>query len=306
MVTSLLFSGGVTIMAECIETIQIESFDSHIADDVKLRAINALEDGKVVYFPKLSFQLNTQEMQFLSPESVDPKSKNISYDINSDKLGGTTFSGDQAKKLKEMMNRYALQSRSFMEKLFPHYVENLTQARTSFRPVEIAGRVSSYRKDDTLLHVDSFPATPVKGKRIMRFFTNVNHQDKPRIWKVGEPFHNVVQKFGENINRPIPGLAFLLKLLGITKDYRSLYDHYMMYMHDMMKGDKDYQKKVQQKEIHFPPGSTWIVYTDQVSHAALSGQHVFEQTYYLPVEGLLNIETSPLRILERFYGKKLT
>lgn len=292
-------------MQEVLETIDIESFDSHLSSEIKQKAIHTLEQGKVVYFPKLTFKLNADELRFLSHEMVDPKSKNISYDVNNDKLAGTTCKDLDAQKMKEMIRRYALQSRSFMEKLFPIYTPNLNQARTSFRPVEIAGRKSSYRKDDTLLHVDSFPATPVKGRRIMRFFTNVNPNGQARVWKLGEPFPNVVQKFGEKLKKPIPGLAWLLKSIGVTKDYRTLYDHYMMHMHDMMKGDKDYQKNVTQYEIKFPPGSTWIVFTDQASHAALSGQHVLEQTYYLPVEGLDNPETAPLRILERFYGQKL-
>ncbi len=59
------------------------------------------------------------------------------------------------------------------------------------------------------------------------------------------------------------------------------------------------------QEIHFPPGSTWIVYTDQVSHAAMSGQYVFEQSFYLPIHGLKNESTSPLRTLEHFLNCKL-
>ncbi len=292
-------------MQEVLETFNIESFNSPITEENQKRAIQALEQGKVVYFPHLPFKINSEEACFLSPEIVDPKSKNISYDVQKDLLGGSTCRDMEAKNLKEMLRRYALQSRSFMDRLFPHYTPHLNQARTSFRPVEIAGRKSSYRKDDTLLHVDAFPATPVKGKRIMRFFTNINHKGQPRVWKLGEPFPQVVQKFGKTLKTPIPGLAWFLKTVCITKDYRTLYDHYMMHMHDTMKGDQHYQKNVSQHEILFPPGSSWIVFTDQASHAALSGQHVLEQTYYLPVEGLDNPETSPFRILERFYGKKL-
>lgn len=292
-------------MQEVLESLGIESYEAPIAKEIKEKAINALEQGKVVYFPKLPFDLKSDEMQFLTHTIVDPKTKNISYDINNDRLNGTLCKELEAQKLKEMIRRYALTSRSFMEKLFPQYIPHLNQARTSFRPVEIAGRSSSYRKDDTLLHVDSFPATPVKGRRILRFFTNINPNGQARIWRLGEPFSNVVQTFGERINKPFPGSSWLLKKVGITKDYRSLYDHYMMHMHNRMKADQHYQKHVSQHEIHFPPGSTWIVFTDQASHAAMSGQHVLEQTYYLPVEGLDNPETSPLRILERFYGKKM-
>jgi hypothetical protein len=96
-----------------------------------------------------------------------------------------------------------------------------------------------------------------------------------------------------------------MDMFGITKGYRTSYDHYMLNIHDTMKGDNHYQNTVQFDEILFPAGSTWIVYTDQVSHAALAGQHVFEQTFYIPVDGLYDKETSPLRVLERFVKKKL-
>lgn len=293
-------------MKDVLETLDVHSFDKALPNEIKQKAIHALEQGKVIYFPKLSFLLNADELQFLSPHIVAPSSKNISYDIHQDKMGGSSCQGTDAQKLKEMIRRFALQSRSFIDQLFPSYTSHLNQARTSFRPVEIAGRVSSYRKDDTLLHVDSFPATPVKGRRILRFFTNVNPHGHPRVWKLGEPFANVVQKFGKKLKKPLPGLSWLLKTLRITKDYRSLYDHYMMHLHDQMKADQNYQQTVTQYEISFPSGSSWAVFTDQASHAALSGQHVLEQTWYLPVTALNNPETSPLHTLERFYGSKLT
>jgi hypothetical protein len=76
-------------------------------------------------------------------------------------------------------------------------------------------------------------------------------------------------------------------------------------IHNIMKGDQHYQKNVSQQKIEFPPNSTWLVYTDQVSHAALEGQYVFEQTFHLPVQGLKNENTSPLRVLETFLNQSL-
>lgn len=285
---------------------QIKNWETPIPKEVQQKAIQALENGKVVYFPSLPFQLNNSELSLLSPEKVDPKSKNISYDIRSDKLGGAICAATEEEVFKQLIKRYALNSRKLIEKLFPGYSNYLNQARTSLRPVEIAGRKApSYRKDDTLLHVDSFPATPVKGERIMRIFTNVNPAGKPRVWRVGEPFENVVKQFAPKVPFQIPGYSAFMNALGITKGYRTAYDHYMLNIHDKMKGDQKYQQTVQNEEILFPSGSTWIVYTDQVSHAAMAGQHVFEQTFYIPVEGLYDKETSPLRTLERFLNKKL-
>jgi hypothetical protein len=72
----------------------------------------------------------------------------------------------------------------------------------------------------------------------------------------------------------------------------------MLQLHNAMKADDAYQGQVPQQEFHFPAGSTWIVYTDQVSHAAMAGQFTFEQTFYLSGEALAEESTSPLRTLE--------
>ena len=77
----------------------------------------------------------------------------------------------------------------------------------------------------------------------------------------------------------------------------------MLQLHDAMKADQDYQRRAEQVVHDFPAGSTWVCYTDQVSHAALAGQHQFEQTFRLPVARMHDAETSPLRVLERMAGR---
>lgn len=288
-----------------LHTFNITEWDLKASTDIQNQAIESLENGKVLFFPALPFELTKEELILLSPSIIDPKSKNISYNIQNDRLGGTSCQEDQRELLKDMIRRYATTTRHFLRQILPHYDISLIQGKTSLRTVEIEGRKSSYRKDDTRLHVDAFPSNPNHGKRILRVFTNVNHEGKPRVWRTGEPFPDVVAKIAPRVNRPPVGLAWMLKLLGITKDYRSPYDHYMLQIHDSMKGDEEYQKDVPQEEVKFPPGSTWIVYTDQVSHAAMSGQHVLEQTFHLPVEGLKDSSTAPLRVLEKYFSKPL-
>lgn len=290
---------------DLLETIDISTFDTPVSEKIKETAVSALEKGKVIFLPKLSFPLNDDELFFLTPDIVDPKSKNVSYDIRTDRLAGTLCSGLEGAKLKEMIKRYALYSKAFMLSLFPTYQKHLIQARTSFRPVETESRIQSYKKDDTRLHVDAFPSAPTKDKRILRIFTNVNPSGKPRLWRLGEPFADVVKKMGTRTSKPFPGSRFLMQKLKITKDYRTLYDHYMLQIHDRMKEDLGYQKTAPQQEIFFPAGSSWIVYSDQVSHAAMSGQHLLEQTFHLPVSGMLNPLNSPLKVLENYYNQSL-
>jgi hypothetical protein len=97
----------------------------------------------------------------------------------------------------------------------------------------------------------------------------------------------------------------VLEKLHITKSRRSEYDHLMLGLHDGAKADPEYQKTCPQQRIEFPPDCTWIVYTDQVMHAAMSGQHAFEQTFHLPPEALAHPQASPLKVLERIAGRAL-
>lgn len=79
----------------------------------------------------------------------------------------------------------------------------------------------------------------------------------------------------------------------------------MLQIHDSMKGNEHYQKTVQQETVAFPSGSSWIVYTDQVSHAAMSGQHVLEQTFHMPLNSLKVPSTAPLHVMEKHLKKSL-
>jgi hypothetical protein len=163
----------------------------------------------------------------------------------------------------------------------------------------------SWRHDDTRLHVDAFPATPVHGRRLLRFFNNINPHGEPRRWNVGEPFADVATRFFRSLPHYSPLKAQLMALTKITKSTRTAYDHYMLNLHDGMKADLDYQSKVTKTPAAFQPGETWIVYSDQVSHAVLSGRFMLEQTYYVPVGALQYPERSPLRVLERLAGRAL-
>lgn len=263
-------------------------------------AITALENGKVLYFPNLHFEFRSAEEALLTPEILAEGVKNISFNPQSGKIKGAAASKD--KSLSEMatllMVRFFNNSRFLLNNILPHYQGALQIGRTSYRPIEVEGRKTSLLKDDTRLHVDAFPATPNQGKRIIRVFTNVNPHGKPRLWHLGEPFEQVVAQFFPKFKKPILGYRRLLSLLKITKSYRSLYDHMMLTLHDEMKKSMDYQNKVEKTEMPFPAGSTWVVMTDCVSHAALSGQFMLEQTFYLPPSKMKNPEKSPLHVLE--------
>lgn len=285
-------------MDQQLHTLAIEDLYS-LNTDCKKLAVTSLESGKVIYLPSCSFPLQPKEKDAIfSNKLLDGKHKNVSFDYRTKRLGGFHLKHDHenlADTLKSFMARYAEFAKQLIDFILPYYQDHLHWGRTSYRPAEIKGRTSSKRKDDTRLHVDSFPATPVNGKRILRVFSNINPFDVPRVWHLGEPFPEVLKRFAADIPNYSRTHAKLLQLIKATKTLRSAYDHYQLNLHDSMKLCDEYQQTVTKQRIDFPAKSTWIVFTDQVSHAALSGQFLLEQTFYLPVEAMATPELSPLK-----------
>jgi hypothetical protein len=266
--------------------------------------VSALERGDVVYCPRLAFTVEPHERVLFTP-AILGSAKNASYDAGRGRLGGTALTGGDADVLRGLMRRFSDAAHGLVAGACSRYRSAIVRARASFRPAEIAGRTTSWRKDDTRLHVDAFPATPSGGRRILRVFTNVNPDHRPRVWKIGEDFESVAARFGDRLRVPPPGAGALLALLRITRTPRSRYDALMLQLHDLMKGDAAFQADSPQTAVEFPAGTTWMAFTDQVSHAATSGQYQLEQTFLLPIAAMNEPERSPLKILERVKGRKL-
>jgi len=274
------------------------------AETTALDLTGALETGKVVSIPGMNFALSGEELKLLDPRILG-NAKNVSYNPATGKIGGTSCTGQEAEVLNGLIARYSRRAAEVMTTLFPPYRGKFQLLRASLRPAEIAGRKSSWRKDDTRLHVDAFPSQPTNGSRILRVFCNINPVGKPRVWRLGEPFEDVARRFLPGIGRPFPGSARVQQVLRITKGLRSEYDFVMLKMHDAMKADDAYQASIGQTPVLFAPGTIWVCYADSVSHAALSGQHQFEQTVRIPLAAMQDPSRSPLRILERMRGRAL-
>jgi len=264
----------------------------------------SLEAGDVLFFPRLRFSVDPAEESLFTP-AILGSAKNASYDPAADRLGGTSATGSDAATLRAFIRRFSDASAALVEFLFPSYRGQVRRGRASFRPAEIAGRTTSWRKDDTRLHVDSFPATPSGGRRILRVFTNVNPEGRVRSWRIGDDFDAVAARFADRLRPPLPGAGLALALLRVTKTPRSAYDALMLQLHDRMKEDDEFQRTSPQTAVDFPAGSTWLAFTDQVSHAAMAGQYQLEQTFLLPVAAMTEPDRSPLRVLERLKGKRL-
>ncbi|MDN0075629.1 Kdo hydroxylase family protein [Crenobacter sp. SG2303] len=267
--------------------------------------LSGVEEGKVLFFPAFPFSLQADELCWLDPVIADPKRKNISLDPVSGVLHGVLGDAATQSAVRALIQRYFEAANTLIEQLFPEYQGQLRAAPTSLRLHRVETRKSSWRKDDSRLHVDAFPSRPNYGERILRVFMNINPGHEPRVWRVGEPFEAVAAQFLPKLPRQLPGSAALLTALRVTKRRRSEYDHYMLKLHDAMKADLEYQRGCRQQTMPFPPGSGWICFSDQTSHAVMSGQFMLEQTFFLPVSGMVKPERAPLAVLQQQAGRAL-
>ena len=268
-------------------------------------ACDALEHGALVRFPRLRFELMQEELALVAGGLSVRQGKNISRDPDTGRLSGAAPGIAEERTIGGMMARFADLARGLVLGIAPNYGPALKAGRTSFRPVEIAGRpCADWRSDDTRLHTDAFPATPTGGDRILRVFANVDPDGRQRIWRIGESFEKTAATYLPRISPPLPGSARLLHAIGKTRTQRSPYDHYMLRLHDMAKADQAYQTGSPQQEIAFGPG-VWMVFSDQVPHAAMAGRNALECTFYLPPDAQRHPELSPLKVLERLTGRRL-
>lgn len=268
------------------------------------QAIQALEDGKVLYFPRLGFALSPQEQALLRPGLQAEGARNISLDAQG-RLKGVAGDAAVQAATGALISRFSASATSLVNSLFPDYAVYLRAAPASLRPIEVSTRRQSWRADDRRLHVDAFPSRPNRGERILRVFANINPRGEPRSWRIGEPFADMAKRFLPQVRPYSPLQARLLDKLGITKSLRSEYDHLMLQLHDAMKSDDRYQREAPQQAMDFPPGTAWVCFSDQTSHAAMSGQHMLEQTFHLPVDRQYNRDASPLGLLTALAGHSL-
>lgn len=283
----------------------VDNWHGCFAESDQKTALGKIERGQLLYYPQLRFKLSSEEECLFDPNSLKRGAKNISFDPKTHQLTGIDNQYPCKAVLRSLLIRFSQTADQFVKRLFPTYCSHLLLGQTSYRPAQIKERKTSLRKNDRLLHVDAFPSRPNHGKRILRLFCNINPDGEERVWRIGECFVDIAPRYLAKIVPPFPGSRSLLYWLGITKSLRSPYDHFMLQIHDAMKRDADYQARGISHTFPFPAGSSWLAPTDQRAHAAISGQYVLEQTFYLPTSAMQNAKLAPLTLLETCLGYRL-
>ena len=277
----------------------------------------ALEAGDVVMLRQVPYDFGPEVQSRLleKRQSGLRFHKNISYRPATDELRGfASEDGDGRDELHAIMRQYSREVCRFVDRMLAPYAGKYQLDYASYRPIEEEGRPNSLHKRNDLLHVDAFPSRPTAGARILRVFLNVN-PSRRREWLTGEDFGLLAERYAEaaglgRIARragSIPYRAWRLisKTIGVTKGDRTAYDTFMLRFHDWLKENEAYQNGSAKMATGFPPGAVWMVYTDSVPHAVISGQFALEQTFIVPVSAMVRPEKAPIRILEKLAGRKL-
>jgi len=274
-----------------------------------------LEAGHIVFLERSPIELAGEDRELLlgRKQSSSAYHKNIAYRPAEDRVSGLDRSElQEAEELRRILREYSRRSVEFLTGFLFPYAGKWKLEFASFRPIEEKGRPARLHARNDLLHFDSFPTRPTNGARILRFFTNIN-PTQSRVWLTSQTF----EAFGPQMvkaggllsvfNNPlIQGLHSLARVLRIRSGNRSPYDDIMHRCHNTMKEDANLQEKTPKYRWEFPPNSSWMVFTDCVSHAVLSGQYALEQTFLVPPSALVEPQRSPLAILETLAGRPLT
>ncbi len=281
---------------------------------------DAMERGEVVFFDRSPVELPAEDdLQFMReglPRELQVK--NISYHPESDTIPRFEASIEIKRSMEQILRTHGKRVEAFLRRSCPDFVPGWTLGTTSFRSIEEQGRKLPPRSSNELVHIDAGAYGATNGARIFRFFVNI-HPTRDRVWGTKGSFGAVMRRHPElwdaaKAGKPRVGVdkgpldKLYSGLIGaVGKLYplarvidSSPYDRSMRRIHNYMKENPSFRDNPDgYQEIHFPPKSAWMVFTDGISHSVLTGQHALVTTGLIPLANCRIPELSPYQVLAR-------
>jgi hypothetical protein len=296
----------------------LEIFDAHRLAGAPPDSIgDLLEQGNIVQFSPNPIELpGSGELEKLRSELPKQlKLKNVSYHPEADRVKGLDEDSPVAELAYRTLTNHRDRVTGFLEQIMPTLTRGMQVGTCSFRPMQEQGRNLKAHASNELVHVDAGAYGATNGNRLLRFFVNVNPVED-RVWSTKGAMPELLERYGKQagmtrseIGRLDRNLLDRLRssaLSGISKAGLPLatvldsspYDRAMRRFHNFMKDTPAFQADpVGHHEFRFPPFSAWMVFTDMVSHACLSGQHALIYTAVLPLENCRRPELAPINLL---------
>jgi hypothetical protein len=281
---------------------------------------DALESGQIVCFPECPIDLpSPEDLEFLRQEM--PKhlsSKNISYHPEVDKIIGIKGSSQVIERAQRILKEQNVRVQAFLKKSIPVLARDWMVGTASFRPLQEKGRDLPSHASNERVHVDAGAYGATHGDGIIRFFVNVNPTED-RVWVTKGAFSELYKRYGAEAGiLPHNGANGHAMEEGVLDRLRtslsnglsavvppakfldsSPYDRAMRRFHNYMKDTPAFQSTPDgHREFRFKPFWAWMVFTDRVSHACLSGQHAFADTFVVRLGSCRLPEMAPINILK--------
>ena len=278
---------------------------------------DALERGNIVKFTECPIELpGDAELDTLRTDLPNQlKSKNVSYHPEADRVTGLDADSPIGELACTVLKNHRSRVTDFLNTVMPTLSGNMNAGTCSFRPLQEKGRNLKPHASNELVHIDAGAYGATNGDRILRFFVNVN-PTTDRVWRSKGAFPDLFDRYGQEaglhdglsptLARGAMGRLRTSLLHGIANIGLPLapmldsspYDRVMRKFHNFMKDTPDFQKSEDGDQIiRFEPFSAWMVLTDMVSHASVSGQHALIYTGLLPLADCRLPELAPFNIL---------
>ena len=278
-----------------------------------------LERGEIVRFPRCPIELpDESDLEFLREDLASHlRNKNVSYHPETDSVPGLKADPARTERTQRILKQHAARVEAFLQRTMPALTRGWTVGTSSFRPIQEKGRDLSAHASNELVHIDAGAYGPTYGDRVLRFFVNVNPVED-RVWATRGAFPELYARFGRAaritpdtrsraslergpLDQLRTGFLRTLAAAGLPQAMlvdSSPYDRTMRRFHNYMKDEPAFRDDTsKEKEIRFAPFSAWMVLTDMVSHASLSGQYALVNTFLLRLASCRLPEFAPYRIL---------
>jgi hypothetical protein len=281
---------------------------------------DAMERAEVVFFERPPVEMPEEaDLEFLReglPREL--QTKNISYHPESDSIPRFEAAADVKDRVERILRTHGQRVEQFLRRSTPDFVPGWTLGTTSFRSIEEQGRKLKPRSSNELVHIDAGAYGATNGARILRFFVNI-HPSRDRVWGTKGSFNALMGRHRElweaakggkprvELAKGPLGNMYTGLVQALSKVYplfqvidSSPYDRSMRRIHNYMKENPTFRDSREgYQEIHFPPLSAWMVFTDGISHSVLTGQHALVTTVLVPLANCRIPELSPFQVLAR-------
>lgn len=264
-----------------------------------------LERGEVLRFAPGAVPLPSDEdLEFLRRKlpSGSPGHSNSSYLPDRDRLYGLDGDSQFLERARSILAERDRVVREALGRLVPEYARDWRVGKVEYTHRETRMAESIHEQGRRPAHLGLFTQGTshgaTHGDRVLRFFTNV-HPTQARVWHSAGTFADIYPHIAERLvrekatdglrprwldrarSRTLRGLTGL-GLSAAQRADSSPYDRAMKRLLTALESDDEFWEEPRAVlMLEFPPLSSWLVMTDVVSHAEVSGRQALVNTLFV-------------------------